>query len=148
LARTSNSLQPVSCGNLDGTDRRNCTVRALSNATDMPIWEAKALLEKHGRKHKKGVLNEVCEGAYTEAGLTFIGWFGTTKTVQYDRANSKLHNTSKNYKGMSLETFCTTFNRGSYVVIVRGHALCVRGGKIIDTFAAKGGASVVCAWKV
>lgn len=148
MARKSTILQPVSFGQLDGTDSMNCTVRALANCTDMPITQAKELLSKHGRKAHDGCKVDVFEAAYQEAGLEFIGFFGSGPQSMAEEEHSKLHKgCSKRYKGVTLDTFCKAFKRGSYVVVVAGHALCVRGGMIIDKGAQLGNKSVHMVWK-
>lgn len=147
MARKFTILESVSIGNVDGTDSKNCTVRALSNCADMNIVEAKNLLTKHGRKVHEGCSFDVYEKAYHEAGLEFVGFFGTTTASCRRQGISAINANANRYKGMTLETFCKTFNRGSYAVVVKGHVLCVKGGKIVDTAHAKGNVSVCAAWK-
>lgn len=147
MARIRKILKPISCGQVDGTDRLNCTVRALANCTDMPITEAKNLLAKHGRKEHEGCTLDVFENAYHEAGLSFVGFFGSTRQSVAEQHHSKLHTTGARLKGITLETFCKTFNKGSYVVVVSGHAVCIKGGHIIDQQSNVGNKSVMMAWK-
>jgi len=146
MPRTSSVLIPVSFGQTDGTDSKNCSVRALSNCTDMPITEAKNLLAKHGRKPHRGALHSTFSAAYKEAGLDFVGFFGKTKAA-WLHARENAYEEKPFHAGMQLDTFCKVFNKGSFVVVVNGHATCVRGGKIIDNGNLQGGMSVLCAWK-
>ena len=147
MARKTSYLQPVSMGNIDGTDSKNCTSQALSNCLDMPIWEARNLLAKNGRKMHEGCDINVYEKAYEEAGLSFVGFFGNTYTSKCEQYWSVLHRNTLPLKGMTLETFCKVYNRGSYVVCVKGHAVCVKGGKLVDVDLNLGNKSVLSAWK-
>ena len=147
MPRYTELMHPVSVGQIDGTDKLNCSVRALANCTDMPIIQAKQLLAKHGRKDKDGAAVKHFEGAYNEAGLSFVGFFGSTKQVQMFRDASMHKRTALHYQGMTLGTFLKTYNRGTYICIIKGHAVCVKGGKLIDSGPNNLNKSVLCAFK-
>lgn len=146
MPRYSSILHPASIGQIDGTDKLNCSVRALANCTEMPISNAKKILEENGRLHGSGVTADTLVKSYKEAGLSFVGFFGESKQMHSHKALFE-HGQHLRHKGMTLATFCKTYNRGSYVVVVKGHALCVRGGQIIDSGPNSGNKIVLFAWK-
>ena len=148
MPRYSSLLVPVSSGQIDGTDSLNCTVRALANCTDMPVTQAKSILAKHGRKDHAGAYLETMIAAYAEAGLSFLGYFGKSKRVYTEKYHASANRyCSDHHSGITLAKFCSVYNRGSYIVSVKGHAVCVRGGKVIDTAPNSGNKIVLAAWK-
>lgn len=139
---------PLTSGSFDKNDNNACTCRALANATGMHITEATSLLAKHGRKKDKGATFVQYEQAYHEAGLQFVGFFGTTqKSQRIQNYWTKLHKNAARHKGTTLENFCKNFNNGRFVVIVDGHATCVINGELVDTFNNRANRRVLAAWQ-
>lgn len=124
---------PVATGETRDYEDKDCSVRALANAAEMPYYEAHALLTKHGRKMKQGVEFHTFHAAYTEAGFRLKGIAGTTKAAMYFRTLAE--GSYIKYTGMSLENALKLFNEGSYIFIIKGgcHAVACVDGELIDT---------------
>jgi hypothetical protein len=96
---------------IGAAEHRDCTVRALANATGMAYEQARALAAKHGRRTRRGMMMGPLKALYKEvlgndyipvASITLQQW---TRTVQ------------------------TT---GTYIVRTRGHVFAVRNGTQYD----------------
>jgi len=126
-----------------GNETKDCSVRALSNATEMPYEKAHALLKKHGRKDCRGVFFKTLKGAYEEAGFTLYGVYGSTRAARYAAHISD----QKTAEGVTLGKLLPTLGFGEYIVNVTGHAVAVVNGKLIDTFDNPAGKRVVAVFK-
>lgn len=120
-------------------ENRDCTVRALANAADMPYQQAHALLKKHGRKDRRGAYFHTMMEAYKEAGFVVRSLHGTTGSARYASRLTKM----KAQEGITLERVLDRLSVGEFIVNVTGHALAVVNGKIIDTFDNPAGKRVV-----
>ncbi len=141
-------IVPLTSGSIDTTDNNSCTCRALANVTGMHIKDATALLTKYGRKKNKGATFLQYEQAYHEAGLQFMGFFGTTqKSQRIQNYWTKMHKDAVRHKGMTLENFCRNFTNGKFIVIIDGHATSVVNGELIDTFNNRANRRVMAAWQ-
>lgn len=125
-------------------EKNDCAVRALANASKIPYLDAHKLLSKHGRESKGGCNTYTYHSAYTEAGLTLIGVYGTTNATNYFRR----YLICAHLKGCTLKNVMEDLKWGSYVVIIRGHALAVVNGNIIDSSYNKANSRVVAVYKV
>ena len=150
-------IQPVARGAWNPQDTNICTVRALANATGMPIKDAEDLLAKYGRERNKGTWK--FHRAYLEAGLSLIGVYGTTKQARnlyhYAVFGEKAHQSDSyasylelNKKGCTLGRFIQENQEGSYIVIVKGHALALIDGEVIDSHPTSAAKPVMMAYKV
>lgn len=150
-------VQPIARGAWNPLDTNNCSVRALANVTDMPMKDAEALLAKYGRERNKGAWG--FHHAYTEAGLSLIGVYGTTKQARevYHCAvfGKKAHLDESyesyrelNKKGCTLGRFIQENQEGSYIVLVKGHALALVDGEVIDSHPTSAARSVTMVYKV
>jgi sulfur carrier protein ThiS len=126
-----------------GNETKDCTVRALANATEMPYEKAHALLKKHGRKDRKGVYFPTMKAAYEEAGFTLYGVYGTTKSARYTARVAQ----QEAQTGTTLAKLLPNLGFGEYIVNTTGHAVAVVNGKIIDTFDNPAGKRVVAVFK-
>ena len=110
-------------------DRNSCTVNALSTATNMPWYEAQALLTKYGRQRNKGMAWYPLLKAYNETLKTeyvmFWSWEKPT-LAQFARNNPK----------------------GKFIVRVSGHVLVVEDGVQHDTFLNGARRRVLGYWPV
>jgi hypothetical protein len=150
-------VQPIARGAWNPLDTNNCTVRALANATGMPMKDAEDLLAKYGRERNKGTWG--FHSAYLEAGLSLIGVYGTTKQARnvYHYAvfgeKAPLRDSYASYlelnkKGCTLGRFIQENQEGSYIVLVKGHALALVDGEVIDSHPTSAAKSVTMAYKV
>lgn len=123
------------------SDLNNCTVLALAATAEIPYDEAYDVASKiWHRVRKKGVKNRILE--------------------TYFSAHAKKVNTKKTYHiksknkdvvcNMSVGTFAKEYPKGNYYILVRGHALAINDGKILDhkTLLSKSKRIIKHAWKI
>lgn len=124
-------------------ESRDCTVRALASASGCSYARAYAIMERAGREENSGMsLNHINE-AMKYVGANLVGVFGTTIAATYLRniTNADIE------RGMELKNFIKYFQTGRYFVLIRGHALAVVDGELMDSGCVKAGVYVVAAWK-
>lgn len=116
----------------------DCAVQALATAANVPYAFAhKAMAAQCGRQIGKGtsvyLMNRYMDGpgAKCRARVT---------RLPYGKGADKT--------GITLRSFCRKHNRGRFVVCVRGHALAVVDGEIIDGWEGSDLRRVVDAWRV
>ena len=118
-------------------DTKNCTVYALAAAFEVPYDKAHAAMAPY-RKHGVGVTtlsliqmltNLVLSGKKVVQRIDHP----TTLYASYD---PKLKHTweygKKVYRKMTVATFAKVYNNGTYYILVRGHALVVKDGVVVD----------------
>jgi hypothetical protein len=143
MSRTYSRIMPVASGQGTSIDNNNCAVRAAANCTGKDYNWLHAKMKAAGRVDGEGTYFDTYSKVYADIGLKLFGVFGTTSKARYIAHELKV----ESKKGMTLDTFLKTHQKGRYLVVVRGHCTCVIDGKIIDSFSQKGGASVVCVWE-
>ena len=123
-------------------EKNDCAVRAFANAFNISYDVAHAFAEdKFARKAKKGVKNMF--RTLNELGFATFDLFSNTlfpETRTYGihpiaRSKSgKVVNTDYTHKEVNhtVKTFCTKYNKGTYIVIVAKHALTIKDGIVID----------------
>lgn len=126
-----------------GNESNDCTVRALSNAGDIPYANAHELLKKHGRKDNNGAKFSTMQKAYNEAGFTLKSVHGTTQQARFVARVTK-HETKT---GVTLAKILPKLGFGKYIINTTGHAVAVVDGKIIDTFDNPAGKRVIAVFK-
>ena len=136
-------IQAVTRGATSDGETRDCTVRALSNASGMHYDNAHALLKKHGRKDRCGAFFGTMLKAYTEAGFVLDSVHGTTASARWASRVAK----RKADDGITLSKILPKLAFGEYIVNTTGHAVAVVNGKIIDTFDNPAGKRVVAVFK-
>lgn len=104
-------------------ETNDCTVRALSNAFDIPYEKAHGFLKKKGRKDKRG--------------FHFYTIFKSTKCSLFKHRVS-FHD--KPHK--SLATFVKQHPEGTFIIGLNKHVTVLREGVIIDSFLPKAGRHV------
>jgi hypothetical protein len=87
-------------------ERRDCAVRALANAADIPYYQAHEVFKWGGRRNR-------CASYHTIPTLTELGLKGTRCRI-------------------SLSSFLIAHPKGSFYIIKAGHAFAVRDGVIFD----------------
>ena len=123
-------------------EKNDCAVRAFANAFNVTYDVAHAFAaDKFKRKAKKGTRNmfqTLAELGFATFDLFSDTLFPETRTYgihPLKRSKSgKVVNTSYTHKEVNhtVKTFCTQYNKGTYIVIVAKHALTIKDGIVID----------------
>jgi hypothetical protein len=109
------------------SERRDCTVRALTNVSGAPYAEVHAIFAAHGRKNRRGIaLKKVLQSVARDLGLV----------AQVVRRSG------------SVERLLRDFPVARLVVTTRGHAFAVIDGVVHDTHTTSPLRHVKCAWLV
>ena len=118
-------------------EKNDCSVRALSNAFNVTYDKAHMFAAtKLERKARKGVsamfskldlLGEVTFDLFSNT------LFPETRTYKLDGVLNPI-NKDYTHKDVSytVKTFCTKFNKGTYIVLVNKHALTIKDGIVVD----------------
>lgn len=137
------TVQSVARGATSSGETRDCTVRALSNASGMDYDKAHSLLKKYGRKNRCGAMFGTMYAAYKEAGFVMDSVHGTTGQARFVARFTK----RETQEGITLAKLLPKLGFGEYIVNVTGHAIAVVNGRIIDTFDNPAGKRVVAVFK-
>ena len=123
-------------------EKNDCAVRAFANAFNISYDVAHKFAEdKFARKAKKGVKNMF--RTLNELGFATFDLFSNTlfpETRTYSihplkrNKDGKVVNTDYTHKVVNhtVKTFCSKFNKGTYIVLVAKHALTIKDGIVID----------------
>ena len=112
-------------------EKDDCVVRAFANAFGISYNQShKFTSEKFNRKFKKDETGQ----------LSLFGDDTINKTVKYIGSEPKkeskvvLQNTTYKHKPVAytVNTFIKRFKSGTYILLVKGHALVVKNGVMID----------------
>ena len=122
-------------------DKNDCAVRALANVSVLSYPEAHKQISEGGRRKGRGTPWGVLHTVYTVNGGKPI-YYGANMRKLSQKFNAPLQE-----KSMTLATFLKENKRGSFVVLVRGHALAVCDGSIIDTVANRAGKRLKAVYK-
>lgn len=113
LPKHEKALRPIGFN-----ESRDCTVRATSIACDAPYEVVHYLFKKHGRKDNRGFNYEPLFRIHKSEMTKVLNCYFTELPVR---------------------PCCSTFNRfvkwyktGSFIITVRGHALCIKNGVVLD----------------
>jgi hypothetical protein len=107
----------------------------------MSYPEAHAKMEQLGRRKNRGTAWHTLHTAYMEAGAKDVSFFGS-KMVYH----STKHNVKHFKRSLTLKTFVSQKPQGKFIVVVRGHALAVCNGAVIDTFASRAGKRIMAVY--
>ena len=128
----------VTNGSLIAKNEKNdCSVRALANAFnvtyDVAHLFAATELERKARKGLKSMFQKLDLLGEVTFELFSNTLFPETKTYKLD-GKLKPRNPDYTHKPVqfTVKTFCSKFNKGTYIVLVNKHALCVKDGIVID----------------
>ena len=128
----------VTNGSLLAVNEKNdCSVRALANAFnvtyDVAHLFAATKLERKARKGLRGMFSKLDLLGEVSFELFTNTLFPETKTYKLE-GKLKPINSDYTHKKVqyTVKTFCSKFNKGTYIVIVNKHALCVKDGIVID----------------
>ena len=107
----------------DYKENNFCTVVAIACAFNWSAGKAHRLMKKHGRQHRKGpkwyCFKEAVEAAGKKAGRE------VKFTHQFD--------------GLTINRVRKECPTGTYIIGVRGHALCLKDGEFMDWTADTAG---------
>jgi len=137
-------IYPIKTGVIPG-ERNDCSVRALCNVGVMSYEEARAYMAEKGRKPGDGAQVNIVHEALVSKGLECLGFFGKTATARWLSWNAK---DVRHDKGLSLMKARKIYNKGRYVMLMRGHATTMIDGEIVDTHGLKAKTSIVAVYKV
>ena len=121
--------------------KRDCAVRAIANVGVYSYPLALSLLNKAGRRFNKGTPWDALDKVYKEAGAFNVTYYGKRMAKM-----SREHSVTHRDKSMTLKTFLADNPKGRHVVIVRGHALAVVDGGIVDLFSSKANKRVIASF--
>lgn len=134
--------------NLMTGDSNSCTVKALSATFKISYDQAyDYAATMWARKKGRGVRTmEILKTfpASIDQSATVLG--GTVTKVRATKDYKQPDRTIKTRK-MTLGTFTSTYRTGTYYVLVKGHALAVIDGEVVD-FKEEFGRKIMDAWKV
>ena len=137
LENFKNGYEVANGSLLAKSEKNDCVVRACANAFNVTYDIAHSFTaETFKRKFRKGTTNVF--NTLNELGKISFDLFQDTLfpiTKEYNlKAIKNPINRSYTHKKVSftVKTFCSKFNKGTYIVIVHKHALCVKDGIVID----------------
>jgi len=132
---TSSYIRPISKGATSpiNGERKDCTVRALANAANMPYLEAHQIMKEHGRLNGYGAYNNQWTPAYLKNGFVVNAVHGTTHTAQQQKTYYNMNKIPFNVQaGTSLKKFMEQNPEGTFILVNRNHTFCVIDGELID----------------
>ena len=118
-------------------EKNDCSVRALANAFNVTYDKAHMFaatkLERKARKGVKAMFAKLDLLGEVTFDLFCNTLFPETKTYKLDGTLNPI-NTDYTHKDVSytVKTFCTKFNKGTYIVLVNKHALTIKDGIVVD----------------
>jgi hypothetical protein len=126
-------------------EKNDCVVRAIANACDVSYDQAhKYCTETFDRKKGKGtelfnlILRTNKEMTFDEVGQLDLFRNGITRNLKWlgdgPKQGGDMCNPKYNHKPVAytVKAFAQDFNKGNYIVGVRGHALAIKDGVVID----------------
>ena len=123
-------------------EKNDCSVRALANAFnvtyDVAHLFAATKLERKAKKGLRGMFSKLDLLGEVSFELFSNTLFPETKTYSIHplkrNKDGKVVNTDYTHKVVNhtVKTFCSKFNKGTYIVIVKKHALTIKDGIVID----------------
>jgi len=132
------------------TDRNYCTVSTLSATFEMSYDEAYSFASKEwGRKRGKGVATiDMLESFPQAVGKDYAKKVLSQEVVRVKAEHDyKQPDGSTKTRDMTLSTFSKKYPRGKYYILVKGHALAIINGEIVD-HTDKPKRRIRYAWKV
>lgn len=123
-------------------EKNDCTVRALVNAYKISYPDAHAKLKAYGRKDGGGCYN-------------FPGFMKNESFIESEEVgfvtkpteNGGFRKTWRKSLG-TLQAFVKKNPTGTFVIRVKGHALCVKNGLIHDSFVSAPRTQILGWWRV
>ena len=123
-------------------EKNDCAVRAFANAFSITYNAAHKFAEevfnRKPRKGVKGMFPTLAKLGFAQFDMFTDSLFPETRVYSIHplaRSKSgKLVNTDYTHKEVNhtVKTFCTKFNKGTFIVMVAKHALVIKNGIVID----------------
>tara|TARA_R100001509_G_scaffold4649_1_gene2935 strand:- start:180 stop:662 length:483 start_codon:yes stop_codon:yes gene_type:complete len=120
------------------SETNDCVVRAVANAFNISYDKAHEFAaNKLGRKPRKGVQNTFNKlnnlGVNVKFKLFEDTLFPETKTFKLKCTSNPINTEYKHKKvKFTVKTFCSKFSKGTYIILVKDHALTIKNGVVID----------------
>ncbi len=137
LENFKNGYDVTNGSTLAKNEKNDCAVRAIANAFNITYDNAHMFaatkLERKVRKGVKGMFAKLDLLGEVTFDLFSNTLFPETKTYKLD-GKLKPRNPDYTHKkvAFTVKTFCAKFQKGTYILIVNKHALCVKDGIVID----------------
>lgn len=110
------------------SETNDCFVRAVASAYEIPYDEAHTWVrEKFGRQNRKGTKFVVCKMAT----MSSLGQTFNNKSIKVIDGLRKYDPSTYKLKRTTLNQFIKKYPKGTFVMIVRGHAFTVKNGAVI-----------------
>ena len=124
-------------------DKNDCAIRAIANVT---TGKGYVMLRQEmmdmGRKLNRGTPWHILDKVYREQGAKTILLWGKAGLKMKHLVNYS----AITEEGITLKRFVETHPTGRHIVIVRGHALALVNGRIIDTVNNRLGKRVMASY--
>lgn len=135
-------------------DNNSCTVLALKSVSGWTEEQCYQTLKALGRKDNKGF--DICEtiGLYNELthnGKTLKWTCINPETMKPKEEEISYYDSyrTEDWKPMTLKRFALANPKGVFYVVVRGHALAIVNGVIVDNVDSSGDRRPIqCVWKI
>ena len=137
LANFKNGYDVTQGSVLARNEKNDCAVRAIANAFnvtyDTAHMFASTKLERKARKGVKAMFAKLDLLGSVTFDLFSNTLFPETRTYKLGGVLNPI-NTDYTHKDVSytVKTFCAKFSKGTFIVLVNKHALCVKDGIVID----------------
>lgn len=143
------NITPISTGATKDGEKNDCVVRAIVNVTGYDYDHVNNLAKKHGRKDRQGMQGHEAPKLMKDCGLKYIGAFGRTNDANaLDYYASKEYEVAKTRNdSMTLGKLMKALPFGKFIVIIKGHAVAMVDGKLIDNSMNSSTARVCCLYQ-
>ena len=137
LQNFTNGYNVSNGSTLAAGEKNDCAVRAIANAFnvcyDTAHMFASTKLERKARKGVKNMYMNLIKAKNVTFDLFSDTLFPETRTYKLSGVSSPINPeyTHKKVK-YTVKTFCASHNEGTYIVLVKGHALVIKNGIVID----------------
>lgn len=123
-------------------DKNDCAIRAIANVSFLKRYpDFRQRMMELGRRLNRGTQWHIIDTVYRENGASSITLWGKAgqrlkHLIEYNHVN----------EGITLANFIKRHPKGRYVVLVRGHALALINGEIVDTINNRAGKRVMASY--
>ena len=137
LQNFTNGYNVSNGSTLAAGEKNDCSVRAIANAFnvcyDTAHEFASTVLKRKARKGAKNMYMNLIKAKNVTFDLFSDTLFPETKTYKLSGISSPINPayTHKKVK-YTVKTFCVSHSNGTYIVLVKGHAICIKNGIVID----------------
>ena len=137
LQNFTNGYNVSNGSTLAAGEKNDCSVRAVANAFnvcyDVAHEFAATVLKRKARKGAKDMYMNLIKAKNVTFDLFSDTLFPETKTYKLSGVSSPINPayTHKKVK-YTVKTFCASHNEGTYIVLVKEHALVIKNGIVID----------------